>query len=611
MRLAGAHPKGVSRRSAQCTIGLWLEAASGRKRNTTPLGVRPLTRSEKEPKITSGKRLQFFEARRLMIFLPHRAGRHAATSTSRALAVRWRRGRRPVWLAAVCALFASGLVVPQDPSGAEDDVRAKLLPVRIKGHVTDGLSKSLQEEVERRLRQEPGITHVIVEIDSAGADSEAAVELAEYLFGRLKSVRTTAFLERGAQATALTALIALACNEIVMGEESHLGAPRESARAGDAAPADGILRLARKYAASRNYPVALASALFTPAQSDVLHVRTAEFRGGKDVETHRFVTPEDLQDLRARKIRVVGEARVVVAKGTTLTIGARDALTFGVARHIVNDFDELRVALDLADAQVVDPSHAAFKPESPEAQSVIDFLNHPFVRFLLIMGGCLGLLLEFKMFGTMIPAACGALCFIVFFVAACFPVSGAEQASATIYEVLLFVVGLGLIGLELAFPGVAIFALLGVALCGLSIILAMISGGLTEEGGLERFQEALFVFFGSFGVGVMLFMALLWYLSTSSAFRKRGLVTETAIVGVPTADSALESQSDTAELVGCTGSAVTTLRPAGKIELEDGRQLDVVSDGQYIEKGQMVRIVESIGANVVVAAVEGSPETTE
>jgi membrane-bound serine protease (ClpP class) len=54
------------------------------------------------------------------------------------------------------------------------------------------------------------------------------------------------------------------------------------------------------------------------------------------------------------------------------------------------------------------------------------------------------------------------------------------------------------------------------------------------------------------------------------------------------------------ELVGKEGTTVTALRPAGAAEIE-GRRLDVVTDGVFVEAGRPVRVVSVEGARIVVA----------
>jgi len=53
------------------------------------------------------------------------------------------------------------------------------------------------------------------------------------------------------------------------------------------------------------------------------------------------------------------------------------------------------------------------------------------------------------------------------------------------------------------------------------------------------------------------------------------------------------------ELIGCTGIVSRELRPAGTVIL-NGEPVDVVSEGDYIPKGQEVKVVSVNGNRVVV-----------
>ena len=55
--------------------------------------------------------------------------------------------------------------------------------------------------------------------------------------------------------------------------------------------------------------------------------------------------------------------------------------------------------------------------------------------------------------------------------------------------------------------------------------------------------------------------------------------------------------------VGDWGVAVSPFRPAGKARFGD-RYLDVLTDGDFVERGRQVRIIELQGNRVVVRDVE-------
>ena len=65
--------------------------------------------------------------------------------------------------------------------------------------------------------------------------------------------------------------------------------------------------------------------------------------------------------------------------------------------------------------------------------------------------------------------------------------------------------------------------------------------------------------------------------------------------GVATGDDVKEAES----LVGCTGAAVTPLRPAGVARI-GGRRFDVVTQGGFIEVGGAVEVIKADGNRILV-----------
>jgi membrane-bound serine protease (ClpP class) len=60
--------------------------------------------------------------------------------------------------------------------------------------------------------------------------------------------------------------------------------------------------------------------------------------------------------------------------------------------------------------------------------------------------------------------------------------------------------------------------------------------------------------------------------------------------------------TDRPELVGCTGEAVTALRPSGTATL-NGKREDVVAESGFIERGTPVKVIAVEGLRVVVRAM--------
>lgn len=93
---------------------------------------------------------------------------------------------------------------------------------------------------------------------------------------------------------------------------------------------------------------------------------------------------------------------------------------------------------------------------------------------------------------------------------------------------------------------------------------------------------------------------------TLKLFRHSPLRLNAEIKGdIPAADEEVDAKADekTARMLGREGKTMTDLRPAG-LALFNNERLDVVSDGRYVEKGKLVRILRKEGVHFIVEPVE-------
>ena len=61
------------------------------------------------------------------------------------------------------------------------------------------------------------------------------------------------------------------------------------------------------------------------------------------------------------------------------------------------------------------------------------------------------------------------------------------------------------------------------------------------------------------------------------------------------------SPEELEKFAGRSGVTVTSLRPAGIMDI-DGNRIDVVTRGEFIEKGEAVKVIEVVGSRIVVGA---------
>ncbi|WP_428264788.1 NfeD family protein [Haliangium sp.] len=158
--------------------------------------------------------------------------------------------------------------------------------------------------------------------------------------------------------------------------------------------------------------------------------------------------------------------------------------------------------------------------------------------------------------------------------------------TAIVIVIGLMVVGLSLIALEvLVIPGFGVLGVLGIA--------AGIAAGYLAVTRLEPTHAGLAI-----TAGVVAAAALFWYLPRTRTVRSMVLQTQT--LGTA-GDPALKA------LMGREGVTTTPLRPAGAVEI-DGEAVDVVSDGQYVEPGTRVRVIEVSGSRVLVEPMRVAAE---
>lgn len=264
------------------------------------------------------------------------------------------------------------------------------------------------------------------------------------------------------------------------------------------------------------------------------------------------------------------EVEGLAGKGEPLTLTAAKAVELGVA-----DFEaaSLREALE----------RAGFATETvvlevPTRIEVARFLTSMYVAPILLALGLLGLIVEFFTPGFGVPGLLGLLALALYFA------GGVLTGMSGVLEVTLFLGGIALLLVEMfLIPGFGVAGVAGFVAIGASIYLTF--------GDQALMVGAIAVVAGALGL-VLVFR----YLPRTRA--AHALVLEGAIGEQAPPRERLEA------LVGAIGTTVTDLRPAGTARFGE-RKVDVVSEGEFIPRGETVRVVEVEGARVVVRKEEG------
>lgn len=152
-------------------------------------------------------------------------------------------------------------------------------------------------------------------------------------------------------------------------------------------------------------------------------------------------------------------------------------------------------------------------------------------------------------------------------------------------SILLFVIGLALIIIEMYTTGLGIAGFIGI----ISLVACIFVTAETVAQGI-----ILTVFFA-----VIILIILVIFMILVS----RGKLPNSVILhNSETKDGGYTGTKELDGYTGKTGVIVTDCRPVGSADF-DGTKLEVVSRGEYIEKGAVIEVVEVEGNRVVVKSV--------
>jgi membrane-bound ClpP family serine protease len=435
-------------------------------------------------------------------------------------------------------------------------------------------------------------------VECSGGSAKVAREIADQIRelknDKKEPFKTVAFIP--AKAPDLATFIALACSDIVM----YKGSDNENeAVLGDF---ENFLKNAAKGNDSSNNVEFIRRNLEEIADGRGFEKTLVEAMLDRNISLYRvknktngavqLVTGVEWEaDQKGKKEFINSEQ--IKAPGTLLSFPANRARQFRIAQNTVDNRDvkEVYSLYGLSDKDVRDA-----KPTWID--DFARFLQRSLVWLILLMIAFAGLILEFKMPGATIPGLVSLVCFVLFFW------SQAYAHGATVYlAIALFVLGVILLGLE-------IFVIPGFGVTGISgILLVLVAVGLaTLEKAPSTTEE-----WSEFALRVMkLGLTLLASGAVAAVFARYlpKIPYANRLMLIPPTDKpdfdgstpALPGAEQAAALLGQVGTATSVLRPAGNAKFGDA-YVDVVTEGEYIEAGTPIQVIEVEGTRIVVKKV--------
>jgi len=472
------------------------------------------------------------------------------------------------------------------PAWTQTKQEAYVIP--IKGEIDRALMIFIRRGIQQA--EEAGAATIIFEVDTFGGRVDSALQIAT-LIGGVDEIETIAYVPANPEGTGVSwsagALISFSCDRIYMAPGTSMGAAApvfQSQQGMEMAPEKTVSAVRTQMAAlaeKNGYPKGVALAM---VDMDVELIEV--FLDGQLEVT----TTEDLPDVERRareQDRELEKGKVISPEGKLLALTAGEAARYGVSSATVADLAALYELIGIRDVSV-----AELEPSAPDR--LVSIITGAAVTSLLVLVGLAALYLEITSPGFGIPGTIAIIAFLIIFL------GGALLGTVGSLEIILFLLGVVLLVIEIfLIPGFGVTGVSGIILMIAALVLSR------QEFIIPRVPWEWTIFlrnlrnvgFGFAGSLVLLVVVLRLFPRTPGLKR---LILETS--QEPLAGYTVQSSETSALLNGRKGTAVTALRPAGKAEFE-GEILVVETDGEYIESGSSVEVIEVSGNRIVVRRV--------
>ncbi|HPB34464.1 MAG TPA: NfeD family protein [Caldisericia bacterium] len=267
------------------------------------------------------------------------------------------------------------------------------------------------------------------------------------------------------------------------------------------------------------------------------------------------------------------EIEGVVKKGEILTLSKDMAKKLGFSDFEADSIEEILKEFNLTNYDLID-----INVSIPE--QIARFITQSAVREILLIVGFLGLIIEVTTPGFGIPGTMGIISLGLFF--------GGHMIAGigNWFYVVLFILGLVLLLVE-------VFLIPGFGIAGISgIILIFVSTFLTLGGGAKAL----------YSIGIVAVILLILFIILLLLFPKLPIWKKFGLKEKLETEKGYTSYTKIDELIGKKGVVITTLRPSGTIEI-DGKKYDALSLGEFIEKGEKIKVIKVEGGKIIVEKI--------
>jgi len=504
-----------------------------------------------------------------------------------------------MWSARVCSIVICILTLAARPARADSPsttpspAAVKTVVITIAGEIDDYNRDQLFRKFDDAKKL--GAKVIILNIDTYGGLLTSGLEISRFI-KRQDDLHVVGYVQD--KAISAGAMIAMACDEIVMSNSASLGdcAPiifgpggLEAMPAAERAKAEGPVLLDFNESAVRNHRDPLLAAAMVDVARVVYWVQN-------DKGERRFVDQKDYDALIATKkwVSVPGEAVPIDGPDTLMTVDSDQAVRYGLASTKYDTIEDLEQARNY---DVI----ADFTPGWGE--EAVEFLSGTIVRGLLIVIflQCLYVVLHAP--GHGVAEVCGLIALALML--------GVPLLTgyAQWWEILVIFLGLMLVSLEIALPGHIFPGVIGGILVLFGLVMTFVPAGfggpsyVPSQTNLPLMEKGLLVVAAAMGSSIFLWFWLGRFLPKMPLLNRLILTNASGSGAVGAGNTS--AAPDHWPRPGAIGKAISELRPGGSAEffdpaIADKRIAFVVSESGFLSAGTDLVVREVIGPSVVV-----------
>ncbi|MCK5323396.1 MAG: serine protease, partial [Desulfobulbaceae bacterium] len=293
----------------------------------------------------------------------------------------------PVLILVVIAAIIGNNTIFGETSGQ------KVYVIPVSGDVEPGMAAFIKRAFRDAAQHPEGL--FVLEMDTFGGRVDSALQIVDTLL-KDPGTKTIAFVEN--KAISAGALIALACNELVMKPNTTIG---------DCAPitfsSEGAKMMGEKFqsplrakfrtlARKNGYPAALAEAMVTPDMI-VYEVKMEGKTLYMDSLSFADLSPEEKENVLSKK--------TVVAKGELLTMDDQEARELNFSRMSAASIHEMLGRMGITDYEIININESW-------SESLVRLISS--IAPILLMIGMAALYTELQAPGFGVPGIVGIIC---------------------------------------------------------------------------------------------------------------------------------------------------------------------------------------------------------